>query len=316
VADMEQTGQGDEGPRTEAEAPATDVPARQVGQSAPAPAAGVLAERAFGSPRVLAEFARDFAGAASQLLDRSVAVRPAMSARRSVAEFLASLEEPTCCCCLEAGAADSPAPGAPSPGAGVPVAWIEISPSIAFTMIDLLLGSRQSGQYVPCRPLTDIERHVLRRIVHLAAGALAKVWPGPPAPGLAPSDRPLPRGPAGLEAPTTVATFELSLQGQVGTMRLCAPAAARPAGAGPPPAGSEEPAWPRPAETPLLVSVASEEAGITAEELAKLAPGDIVTTETSADGEVIVRVAGIPKFAARLGSCNGRRAITITRRLG
>ena len=31
-----------------------------------------------------------------------------------------------------------------------------------------------------------------------------------------------------------------------------------------------------------------------------------------ADAEVIVRVAGIPKYRARLGSHNGRRAVTIT----
>ena len=46
-----------------------------------------------------------------------------------------------------------------------------------------------------------------------------------------------------------------------------------------------------------------------------LAVGDVLATDIATDAEVIIRVAGVPKFAARLGQFKGRRAIVITRKL-
>jgi flagellar motor switch protein FliM len=185
-------------------------------------------------------------------------------------------------------------------------AWIELPRGVAFVMVDLLLGGRQAGRYVPARRLTEIERRVLLRVIGLAAGAMGRFLPGRV--GIefrAGMETPLPsESPPG--APATVATFELEILGQVGTMRLCVLAGPEEA----PPLGGA-----RAGDGPLLLTVASEEIDVSADELATLAPGDIVVTDTPADGEVIVRVAGIPKFAARLGACDGRPAITITRKL-
>jgi flagellar motor switch protein FliM len=61
--------------------------------------------------------------------------------------------------------------------------------------------------------------------------------------------------------------------------------------------------------------VAVEGVDLSPEELARMEAGDILSTDSDADGEVIVRIDGVPRFAARLGSADGRRAITITRRL-
>ncbi|MFW6062528.1 MAG: FliM/FliN family flagellar motor C-terminal domain-containing protein, partial [Planctomycetota bacterium] len=63
------------------------------------------------------------------------------------------------------------------------------------------------------------------------------------------------------------------------------------------------------------LTAAVEGIDLTARELRQLAPGDIVATEAKPDDEVILRVAGIPKYAGRLGSLNGHRAVTITRTL-
>ena len=64
---------------------------------------------------------------------------------------------------------------------------------------------------------------------------------------------------------------------------------------------------------PVEISVTAAEGDVVLgpDELADLSAGDILTTDAPAGGEVIVRVAGIPKYRARLGACNGRRAVTI-----
>lgn len=71
----------------------------------------------------------------------------------------------------------------------------------------------------------------------------------------------------------------------------------------------------RPQTAPLELSAALEGITLDQAELAELAEGDIVATDVPADGEVIVRVGGIPKFAARLGTSGGRKLLTIVRRL-
>jgi flagellar motor switch protein FliM len=91
-------------------------------------------------------------------------------------------------------------------------------------------------------------------------------------------------------------------------MRLCARREAIDEAALPPPAATS-------GAGPLELTAALEDIAIDERELAGLAPGDIIATEVAADGEVIVRIGGIPKFAARLGTSNGHRALTITRRL-
>ena len=69
------------------------------------------------------------------------------------------------------------------------------------------------------------------------------------------------------------------------------------------------------ASATLALSAAVAGILIAAQELAGLAAGDIIATDTPADGEVILRIGGIPKFAAKLALADGRRALTITRRL-
>lgn len=253
----------------------------------------------------MANFASLFCRHASGVLAQSLSCGPALSARRTAGQFLASIESPSCCFALKALAADSGEAKSATPGG-----WVEIAPGIALAMVNLLLGGPQSTAPIPVRPLTDIERRLLLRVVQTAAMAMAQTWPNV-LPLWAPVEMPVLQSSDAPDRPAAIIMFELSLQGQVGALRLCVP---------PPdsvPASQQNSfsaSQPR-AQSPLLISIATPEVDVSAIDLARLAPGDIVTTEADANGEVIVRVAGIPKFAARLGSCSGRRAITITRKL-
>ena len=67
---------------------------------------------------------------------------------------------------------------------------------------------------------------------------------------------------------------------------------------------------------PLEISVTTEYSDISPADLAELAPGDILTSQTPVDGDVIVRAAGIPTFTGRLGACDGQRAVTIRKKVG
>jgi flagellar motor switch/type III secretory pathway protein FliN len=68
------------------------------------------------------------------------------------------------------------------------------------------------------------------------------------------------------------------------------------------------------ADTVKLVA-AIQETGLYVHDISNLAKGDLLVTDASAGGEVIVTVNGKPRFAGQLGQYNGHRAVTITRKL-
>jgi flagellar motor switch protein FliM len=234
------------------------------------------------------------------MLRTEVRVRLVASAESSRAQFMGSLSELTCTYALASSDADGEG--------GIPAFCLELSPPIAFAAIEYLLGGSPSDSPMPDRPLTAAERSVLHRLADAAAMGLSAAWPaGGDAEYHAPLELALsPAGPA--DQRVVVLTFELTIGWRVGTMRLCAYAEGM-AGAMPPAPAERVPAG------PLELSAALEGIPVDRRDLAGLAEGDIIATDVPADGEVIVRISGIPKFAARLGMSNGRKALTITRRL-
>lgn len=236
------------------------------------------------------EFAAAFAASAETLLATRVQVRTCRAGSQSAGEFLASLEEPSCCYLL---------------GRAAGAAAVCFSPEIAFPMIDRLLGGPGERTYVPVRPLSAVERRMLGRIAQLAGESLSAVWPGG-AGGRFDAGageflaRDLAAGDADRQV--VVVAAALSLGPHVGAMRVCFEGRLAERAADSHRGGPLE----------LSVSLAAE---IDPDELAGLSAGDVVLTDSPADGEVIVRVAGIPKYAGRLASADGRRAVTITRRL-
>jgi flagellar motor switch protein FliM len=247
------------------------------------------------------DFAREFSAAAGGLLRTPVQVRLVASAPVSAKDFAASVEEPSCLYRLV-----GPNPAAASDAE----AFAELAPPIAFALVDRLFGGTGTGEPSAERPLTSMERKALARVMDLVSTCLHKACGETSALGVT--------GDASGECmdrlsrddrPHLCLTVELCLDGRAGTLRICGcPVSA---------SAAKEPSATRPAASqgPLELTVSPPEVYLAEEELAGLAAGDIVETETPVDGEVIVRVAGIPKFAARLGISEGKRCITILRRL-
>ena len=246
------------------------------------------------------EFAYGFAAVAGAMLRADLRVRLTAAAESTRAEFCHSLEDRTCSFLLTPEGTDA----CQSPRA----MCLEFSPSIANVMVECLLGGMPSAAPAEARPLTATERRVLHRLAEATAVGLSAAWPEPDKPRLHADRRPVPPAAAWAEEPVVVLTFELSLGGHVGTMRLCA--ARQAVGSALPPAAGRRTAAGMLELTAALEGIAVDEA-----DLAELAAGDIIATDVAADGEVIVRIGGIPKYAARLGASGDRKSLTITRRL-
>jgi flagellar motor switch protein FliM len=246
----------------------------------------------------------------------------------SLADFLSSVEERSCCVALVAGAPVAPE-SADVPTAGdLQPAWLEVSPQIAFPIIDRLMGGTGRDWYVPNRPLTAIERRLIQRVGDSAAASLGGANPATPSGAEAPpwrcdAERKLPGN--SIPSPAVVlAKFTLSMGRQAGAIRLCLPKElVGKLGTDPTFGGRKwglslvSPPADQQGRTggPLELSVVVQDIAISQKELSGIAEGDILMTDMRADGEVLVRIGGIPRFYARLGVSNGRKAIRITRRI-
>ncbi|HUS93351.1 MAG TPA: flagellar motor switch protein FliM [Phycisphaerae bacterium] len=251
-----------------------------------------------GAMRWLAEaFPANLSAAVSGCLRSPLGVRLTGLARSAARQFVGSLEELTCSYVLSAESQ--------GPDAEASTICLEFAPDLALVLIERLLGGAGGGSR-ELRPLTATERRVLHRVAEAVAKGLAAAWPGGQKPRLRAEHTCVPS--AAGDGVVLVATFELALGDFVGTMRLCAPAGAF--------GGtilSEPPR--RAADVPLEISAGLEGVMVDEADLAGLAEGDLIDTDVAADGEIVVRIGGIPKFAARLGLADRRRVLTITRRL-
>jgi len=183
-------------------------------------------------------------------------------------------------------------------GGGKPRIWLGLDADAAGAMIDLILGGRPYQGPSAHRALTQIDRHLLGRVLNCAAGLFANVA-GLPQPLLRNETAPMPECPA-----IAAVRFDLDIGGAMWLFANVEPRAAAPSGA-----DTDE------AHTrggPIELSATLDAAEITAEQLAELDVGDIIATDVPVDGRIVVRLAGIPKYVGQLSTVDGRKAITIT----
>lgn len=263
-------------------------------------------------------FARDLAGPISTLLNTPVQIALAGVDSLRHTDLLASLRETDCCWSSTGGGGESGEPAEPSASETV---WWELAPPVAHAMVDCLMGG--VGSPAPERPPTSIERRVLRRVVEAAADSFTRACADRAPLTLRLTDDHPDLSPETIsedtQATVLVASFTVAITGTEGTMRVCLPTSlvgliAGGGGAGDENVRGEEAREDAGGES-VELSAAAPEAPVPSEELADLAPGDVLVTDVDADAELIVRVDGREEFGARLGSRNGKRAVTITRRI-
>lgn len=233
----------------------------------------------------------------------------------SYAEFLLSLPDPTAFYSVAMDGFDA-------------LAALELSPSIAFTIVDRMLGGTgHTG--TPERALTEIEQNVVDSIVKLILGHLSETWRGV-------SDmkfriqgretRPQMLQVAGRNEVVILFVFDLKIGDVRGMMHICIPATVIEATG-----SSFVQGWqhtrrePTPVERHWLtenlgrveLTVAPVlETRFPARELLKLGRGDVINLGVPADRPIEVRVGASVKFHGRLSVADGRAAVMVDRVLG
>ncbi len=261
-------------------------------------------------------FARNFGASLSGFLRTIVEVRVATTEQLTYSEFIHSLPNPTNFNLLTA----EPLEGQ---------MCLEISPLIIYPIIDRLLGGSSSETFIPQRPLTMIELRLVKRITDRALEMLTEVW----------SDlievhfalREVENNPhlVQIVPPNEVVVvigFELKMGERSGTMSFCIPfnviepvmgklasqgwlAYKRPAAT----ESKQEHVAHHLQNTEAPVVGVLAETTMTVQELIALQPGDIIQTGKLATADVLLKVAGRPHLACKLGRYKENRAVKVLR---
>lgn len=189
---------------------------------------------------------------------------------------------------------------------------IELNPSIAFTMVDRLLGG--TGQTPPpSRPLTEIEQNVIDSVMKLLLDNLTETWKAVTSVQFrihGRETRPQMLQVTGPNEIVILIVFDIRLGETRSTLNLCIPAATiesveesfaqgwHRTQRQPTP---EEEAWLRDnlGRVPLPVT-ALLETSLPTSELLALKPGDVIALGHSAANPVEVHVGRVRRFAGRL----------------
>lgn len=250
------------------------------------------------------EFGRGLsAGLATMLRCRVVATVESVD-EIAYSQFTCGLENPTCFNVIEAG-----------PPVGNLI--LDIRLSILFPMIEQLLGGGAEAAQIARRPLTEIELRLAGRITGLMLDELRKAWePVAPllfsAPRVEHNPHLMPVWPP--HEKVLRIGLELCVGDQSGLLHLCIPRSAIERLDGNLATNCRidreyigGPLTDSPVE--LVVTLATTR--ISPADLHGLRVGDIITTDHPQRQPLEVALQGVPKFLARPGALQGRKAIEI-----
>lgn len=258
-------------------------------------------------------FARALQSALSGMMLRPVETRLAGIHQLPLGEFVASQPHPAVLILLSAE---------PLEGSFL----MAISPSIAFPLLERLLGAGKVTMPPRDRVLSPLEWNVADALTSRLLDLMAEAW----AP-LAPAKFAVVRresDPTGLKfdsanEPSVAVTFEVAMGEQRGTLEIVFPSlAVEPyfskmvSSTGfstlrDPGVGREEAISKRLAPAEIEVEVHLPQEGARLKDLERLAPGDLLVTNHPHAGLVYVTVEGRKKFLARLGSLKDRKAVKV-----
>jgi flagellar motor switch protein FliM len=259
-------------------------------------------------------FSRNFSAGLSAMLRSVVEVKLAGVDQLTYSEFVLGRENPTCLNLLSA-----------EPLAGRLI--LEINPSILYPIIDRLLGGGHEPSPQARRPLTQIERLLVRRITDLFLAELVQAWRNvieltlevvrvestPQLVQIVPPNEVV-----------VLVRFEIALGETHGMLNLCIPckamegisdrlSASRWVACGQRKASEEsvQQIGRVLRSSPLEIKVRLARTSISTKELIALQVGDIITTQKDIRSPMLVTVEGVPKFRAMAGSFKGHKAFQV-----
>lgn len=261
-------------------------------------------------------FARNFGASLSGFLRTIVEVKVANCEQMTYAEFISGLPNPTSFNLIE-----------PKPLEGQ--MCLEISPLIIYPIIDRLLGGTNSELFIPQRPLTQIETRLISKVTTRGLAALSEAWQSIKALQFeitATESNPQLVQIVPPNEVVIVIGFELKMASRAGTMNLCIPynviepimedlssqnwfAASKTAKS--PEMHSRISG--QLSHAPLTVTGLLAETTITLRDLYGLSVGDLIVTEKSASGNLVLCVEDEKAFLAHIGQYKGQRAMKIVR---
>ena len=260
------------------------------------------------------QIARNFGATVSGMLRTMIEVKLLSVDQLTYSEFVFSLENPSCFNVLQ-----------PAPLEG---SWIlDISPSLAYAVIDRMLGGEPTPGETIRRSLTEIETRLIRRIVEAFLTQVQNAWVN--VVDLAVSIEAMESNPQLVQIvpPNEVVVlvgFELLLGKNRGMMNLCIPFNtierfnAKLSGNGWVGYGRGE-ATPETqsaignrlsdASVDLIATLARGK--ISTRELMDLAIGDVIATDQSSESTIELSVCDVPKFGVRPGAYKGKKAVHV-----
>jgi len=262
------------------------------------------------------QFARNFGASLSGFLRTIVEVKVATCEQMTYGEFISALPNPTSFNLIESEALAGQI-------------CMELSPLIIYPIIDRLLGGTSQDLFIPQRPMTLIEARLISNVTNRGLEAMSEAWAGvkpmtfeikatesnPQLVQIVPPNEVV-----------VVVGFELKMSNRAGTMSLCIPYnAIEPVmdavsaqtwfsqGQGSRSAGLESRLSGSLAGAGVSVSGVLARTTISLRDLATMAAGDLIMTETPATRPMVLAVEGERKFLAHIGQHRNKRALRIDR---
>jgi len=259
-------------------------------------------------------FARNISTSMSTYLRASTDVTLVSVEQFTYSEVLMSLPDPTAFYSLSLPPLDG-------------LAALEISPAVAFAVIDRMLGGTGRSAQAE-RALTEIEQHVIDATMRVILESLSEVWQAIAPVRFAVQGRETRPQMLQVAAPNEVVIlvgFDVRLGAARGMMNLCIPAASIE-----PVAEAFAQGWQRTRREPTAIEAArlSEHLGriavrvsavlpsrLRTEELLRLAPGDLISLGVPAASAVELHFERQPKFRGHVASNGQQIAFTTTSRI-
>jgi len=262
------------------------------------------------------QFARNFGASLSGFLRTIVEVKVATCEQMTYGEFISALPNPTSFNLIDSDVLAGQM-------------CMELSPLIIYPIIDRLLGGTSQDLFIPQRPMTQIESRLISNVTNRGLEALSEAWAGVKGMTFAISSTESNPQLVQIVPPNEVVVvigFEVKMSNRAGTMSLCIPynviepvmeavsaqnwfssgAVGRDPGFEGRLSGSL-------AGAGVSVSGVLARTTISLRDLANMAAGDLIMTETPVSKPMVLCVGGEHKFLAHIGQHRNKRALRIVR---